>query len=264
LDVAAELELALELADAADAITLPPFESRDFSVDWKVNRTEVTPVDRAAEAAIAARLATARPDHRVLGEELGTSGPPGSPWQWVVDPIDGTSGYVRGIPVWATLIALAHAGHGIVMGVVSAPALRRRWWAARGDGTFADGRRCHVSTVDTIAEAQVSITLNSGWAALGMTEALVGLAQEARRGRGFGDFWQHALVAEGALDIAIDAVGVAPYDLAAVRCLVEEAGGRFTDRFGIVTHESDTAISTNGLLHDEVIRRLQAALDPEL
>lgn len=256
LDLAAELALALELADVADGITLPPFAAREVTYDWKSNHTEVTALDRAAEAAIAARLATDRPQHRMLGEEYGTSGDPGSPWQWIVDPIDGTSGYVRGIPVWATLIALAHADHGVVVAVVSAPAMGRRWWASTGHGTFADGRLCRVSEVEAIAEAQISVTLNDGWDRLGLTPALVRLAQEARRARGFGDFWQHCLVAEGALDVAVDAVGVAPYDIAAVRLLVEEAGGMFTDRLGQVTHESNTAISTNGRLHDEVVRRL--------
>ena len=193
---------------------------------------------------IADRLAAERPHHRFLGEEFGTAGDPSSPWRWIVDPIDGTSGYVRGIPVWATLIALEHGADGVVVAVVSAPALGRRWWASAGGGCFADGRPCRVSTVDAIADAQVSVTLNDGWDDLGLTPALVGLAQEARRARGFGDFWQHCLVAEGALDVAVDAVGVAPYDIAAVRLLVEEAGGTFTDRHGAVTHESDTAIST--------------------
>ena len=251
-----ELELALELADAADAITLPPFVARDVAVEWKVDRTEVTALDRAAEAAIAARLAADRPHHRLLGEEHGVAGDPDSPWQWIVDPIDGTSGYVRGIPVWATLIALAH-GDDVVVAVVSAPALARRWWATAGGGTFANGRPCRVSAVDRIADAQVSITISGGWERLGLTPALVGLARDARRSRGFGDFWQHALVAEGALDVAVDAVGVAPYDIAAVRLLVEEAGGTFTDREGVATHQHDTAISTNGVLHAEVLRRLR-------
>ena len=255
MDLATELELALELADAADAVTLPPFVARDIAVEWKVDRTEVTALDRAAEAAIAARLAADRPHHRLLGEEHGISGDPDSPWQWIVDPIDGTSGYVRGIPVWATLIALTH-GDDVVVAVVSAPALGRRWWATAGGGTFASGRPCRVSTVDSISDAQVSITISSGWDRLGLTPALVGLARDARRSRGFGDFWQHALVAEGALDVAVDAVGVAPYDIAAVRLLVEEAGGTFTDREGVATHQHDTAISTNGVLHAEVLRRL--------
>jgi histidinol-phosphatase len=260
VDLATELNLALELADTADAITLPPFVARDVAVEWKVDRTEVTALDRAAEAAIAARLATDRPHHRILGEEHGVAGDPDSPWQWIIDPIDGTSGYARGIPVWATLIALVLHDDPVVA-VVSAPALGRRWWATAGGGTFAAGRPCRVSTVDTIADAQVSITISSGWDRLGLAPALVALATDARRARGFGDFWQHALVAEGSLDVAVDAVGVAPYDIAAVRLLVVEAGGTFTDRDGVATHQHDTAISTNGVLHAEVLRRLRPAAD---
>jgi histidinol-phosphatase len=254
-DWSSELELALELAAAADAITLPAFHARSFGVEHKRDGSEVTAIDRAAEAAIRDRLAVARPDHGLLGEEFGQSGG-SSPWQWVVDPIDGTSGFVRGIPVWATLIALTHAEEGVIVAAVSAPALGARWWAARGGGAFAGGRPCRVSTVDQIADAQVSVTFSHGWDELGLTPALTRLAGDARRARGFGDFWQHALVAEGALDVAIDAVGVATYDVASVRLLVEEAGGTFTDRFGVATHESGTAISTNGLLHAEVLRRL--------
>ena len=257
MDWSADLELALELADAADAITGPAFESRRFAVERKSDGSEVTAVDRAAETAIAERLAVARPDHGLFGEEFGRAGE-GSPWQWIVDPIDGTSGFVRGIPVWATLVALTHVEHGVVVAAVSAPALGARWWAARGAGTFVDGRRCHVSPVDRLSDAQVSVTFSSGWDDLGLTPALVELAGEARRVRGFGDFWQHALVAEGALDVAIDAVGVAPYDIAAVRLLVEEAGGLLTDRHGVPTHDRGTAISTNGHLHAEVLRRLKA------
>lgn len=252
-----ELDLALDLADACDALTLPRFEGRDFTLDWKRNRTEVTEVDRNAEALIGERLAIDRPDHGLFGEEHGVVGAADSPWRWVVDPIDGTSGFVRGIPVWATLLALTHVEHGLVVGVVSAPALGRRWWAGRGLGTFADGRPCRVSTVERLDEAQVSVTFSSGWDRLGLTHQLVELVQNARRARGFGDFWQHALVAEGALDVAVDAVGVAPYDIAAVRLLVEEAGGRLTDRHGEATHEHDTAISSNGLLHDDVMARLR-------
>jgi histidinol-phosphatase len=255
-----ELELAVELADLADAITLPPFAARDVAVDWKPNDTEVTALDRAAERAIAARLRAARPEHRVLGEEYGAAGDPAAPWRWIVDPIDGTSGYARGIPVWATLIALEHRTDGVVVAVVSAPALGRRWWATAGGGTFVDGRVCRVSTVAAVVDAQVSITFSVGWDELGLTPALVGLAQDARRARGFGDFWQHCLVAEGALDVAVDAVGLAPYDLAAVRLIVEEAGGTFTDRLGEPTHEHDTAISSNGLLHADVLRRLRPRL----
>lgn len=261
--MASDLELALAAADLCDALTLPLYESQDFALDWKSNHTEVTEVDRAAERLIADHLLAARHDHGVIGEEHGPQGDTSSPWQWLIDPIDGTSGFVRRIPVWATLIALTHVEQGPVLGVISAPALKRRWWAARGLGAFADGRRCQVSTVDTLAHAQVSLTFNSGWDRLGLTSTLVQIQSEARRPRGFGDFWQHCLVAEGAVDLAIDAVGVAPYDLAALKILVEEAGGTFTDRHGNPTHLSDTAISSNGRLHAQVIRRLHPSLTAE-
>jgi histidinol-phosphatase len=159
------------------------------------------------------------------------------------------------------LIALTHVEHGPVVGVISAPALQRRWWAAQGLGAFANGRKCQVSEVDSLAAAQVSITYNSGWDRLGLTSTLVEIQSEAQRPRGFGDFWQHCLVAEGSVDLAIDAVGVAPYDIAALKILVEEAGGTFTDRHGDPTHLGDTAISSNGHLHEQVISRLTHSED---
>lgn len=255
MDLATELDLALALADLADAVTLPRFQHQDFTLGWKDDRSEVTEADREAEATLAAQVQRARPDHGFYGEEFGHQGDPDSPWQWIVDPIDGTSGFVRGIPVWGSLIALTHHGE-VAVGVVSAPALERRWSAARGVGAFAGDRRCQVSEVTSLADAQVSVTFSAGWDALGLTEELVRIQQEARRARGFGDFWQHCLVAEGAIDVAIDAVGVAPYDLAAVRVIVEEAGGTFTDRRGVPTHLHDTAISSNGHLHRTVLERL--------
>jgi histidinol-phosphatase len=260
-DLAAELAFALELADIADAISLPLYESRAFHLDWKANRTEVTEADRDAESAIAARVVEARPHHGLFGEEHGLVGDATSPWRWVIDPIDGTSNFVRGIPVWASLVALTHADEGPVVGVVSAPAMGRRWWAARGLGAFADGRRCTVSTVAELAEAQVSVTFSKGWDELGLTPELVALQQRAYRARGFGDFWQHMLVAEGAVDLAIDAVGLAPYDTAAVMVVVEEAGGTFTDRHGVRTFESDTAVSSNGLLHHHAHALAGARMD---
>jgi histidinol-phosphatase len=256
-DLESELALAIELADECDAFTRPVYEARSFTLDWKANRTEVTEADRIAEAMIGERLAVARPAHGLFGEEHGLRGDADSPWRWIVDPIDGTSGFVRGIPVWATLIALTHRQLGVVVGVVSAPALGRRWWAARDRGAFADGRRCRVSDIADMADAQVCVTFSDGWDRLGLTGRLVELQQRSRRARGFGDFWQHMLVAEGAVDVAIDAVGVEVYDVAAVRVIVEEAGGVFTDRHGEATHEHDTAISTNGLLHAEVIAHLR-------
>ena len=255
-NLASDLELALEIADEADAFTLPRYERQDFTLGWKDNRTEVTEADQGAESLIAERLLSARPDDGLFGEEHGIQGNVDSPWRWVIDPIDGTSGFVRGIPVWATLIALTHAELGPTLGVVSAPALGRRWWAAHGLGSFADGRRCRVSEVAELSAAQVCVTFSPGWTELGLNGQLVDLVQSAWRGRGFGDFWQHCLVAEGAVELAVDAVGVMPYDLAAVQVVVEEAGGTFTDRHGERTSQHDSAISSNGLLHHEAVSRL--------
>jgi histidinol-phosphatase len=254
--LSSELELALSIADVADHITQPAFESRSFTTERKHDHSEVTEIDRGTEKAIVSSLTEARPQHSVFGEEFGVVGDETSDWQWVIDPIDGTSNFVRGVPIWATLIALVHRHEGPVMGVVSAPSLGRRWWSARGSGAFADGRGMRVSNTSSIDQAQVSVTFNSGWERLGLTDRLVQLQHDSYRSRGYGDFWQHMLVAEGAVDIAIDAVGLAPYDNAAVQAVVEEAGGRHTDRSGTRDYTSNTAISSNGILHDEVIRRL--------
>jgi histidinol-phosphatase len=253
-ELADELELAIELADLADGFTLPRFELQDFTLGWKDDRTEVTEADRGCEALLADHVAGARRHHGFFGEEHGLRGDQASPWRWIVDPIDGTSGFVRGIPVWGSLIALLH-GDDPVVAVISAPALGRRWWATRGGGTFADGRPCRVSDVADLEDAQISVTFSAGWDALGLTGELVALLQGARRARGFGDFWQHCLVAEGALDVAVDAIGLGLYDVVAPRLIVEEAGGRFTDRFGSRA-PADHAISTNGALHDAVLAHL--------
>lgn len=260
VDLHDDLSLALSVVDAADAFTMPHFLACDFTVDWKRNHTEVTEIDRTAESLIVKQLTAARPGHGAFGEEHGLAGNEQSPWRWVIDPIDGTSGFVRGIPVWATLIALTHEDHGAVLGVVSAPALGFRWWGGMGLGAHMAARgttrELTVSAVDDLADSQVCVTHSSGWDDLGLTGNLVALQQHARRARGLGDFWQHMLVAEGAMDVAVDAVGVAPYDLAAVKPIVEAAGGMFTDRHGEVTHEHDTAVSSNGILHAEVIKLL--------
>ena len=255
-DLSRELSLGLALADLADAITLPAFEARAFSVSRKADKSEVTEIDRGPDGGIVDRLVGGRPDHAVFGEEHGTRGSSASPWRWVIDPIDGTSNFVRGVPVWATLIALTHVERGPVVGVVSAPALGRRWWSSTDDGAFANGHPIRVADTSRIADAQVSITFNAGWDRLGLTSRLVELQQQSYRARGYGDFWQHMLVAEGAIDVAIDAIGLAPYDIAAVQAVVEAAGGRLTDRTGVRTFESDSAVSSNGRLHDEVIARL--------
>lgn len=250
-----ELVLALALADLADSITLPPFESRSFTTSRKVDRSEVTEIDRGCEASLVERLLEARPHHAIFGEEHGTGGDSSSPWTWIIDPIDGTSNFVRGVPVWGTLIALSHSDRGPVVGVVSAPALGRRWWSTPGRA-FANGRPIAVSDTSRLSDAHVSVIMNDGWDRLGLTSQLVMLQRDAYRARGFGDFWQHMLVAEGVIDVAVDAIGLQPYDVAAVQAIVEAAGGRLTDRSGVRTFESDSAVSTNGALHDEVIARL--------
>lgn len=259
--LAGELGLALRVADLADAFTLPHFIDRDFTVDWKTNATEVTEIDRQAETLIIDALVGERPSHGAFGEEHGAAGDQSSPWRWVIDPIDGTSGFVRGIPVWASLIALTHNNEA-VLGVVSAPALGFRWWGGVSLGAHVRSRAgttrsMAVSPVTALDEAQVSITHSSGWDRLGKTDRLIALQQQARRSRGMGDFWQHMLVAEGAMDVAVDAVGVAAYDLAAIKPIVEAAGGIFTDRLGEATHQHDTAVSSNGHLHDTVIALLK-------
>ena len=240
-----DLELALALADVADGIALPRFRS-GLAVDVKADLTPVTEADRAVEAELRRMLAAERPDDAILGEELGASA--GGTRRWVVDPIDGTRNYARGIPVWATLVALEEAGT-VLLGVVSAPALGRCWWAERGVGAFVDGEPICVSSVDRVEDAVLSFANE---------DRVPDLAQRAWHARGFGDFWAHVLVAEGAVDGAIDAEGVSEWDLAAVQVVVEEAGGRFTDASGERRIDSGTAVCSNGLLHDDLLAALAA------
>jgi len=253
-DLDAELALALELADLADAVTLPRFRAVDLQVERKDDATEVTEADRGAEAAVRARLAEARPGHAVLGEEDGLIGPDDASHRWVIDPIDGTSNFVKGIPIWATLIALQIDGR-VAVGVASAPALGRRWWAARGLGAFADGRPIRVSDVDDLARAHLGHAGINTWFEQGRGEAFVALSRQVWRGRGLGDFWMHCLVAEGAFDAACEPV-VSLWDLAALQVIVEEAGGRFTDLAGRATPAGGSAVSSNGRLHDAVLAAL--------
>jgi histidinol-phosphatase len=251
---AADLALALELADIADAVTLPHFRSTSLTVDRKSDRTEVTIADRGAEAAIRARLAAARPDHAVLGEEEGLIGSADAPARWIIDPIDGTSNFVKGVPIWATLIALQVEGD-IVVGVCSAPALGRRWWAVRGGGAFADGGPIRVSKINDVSEAHLSHAGTATFATFRGEhghDGIINLARDVWRDRGFGDFWMHMLVAEGAVDIAVEPV-VNVWDLAAVQVIVEEAGGRFTNLDGRLGPDGGSALSTNGLLHERVL-----------
>jgi histidinol-phosphatase len=255
-DLAELLQFALHASDAADAISLSGFTSRSFGVTRKADNSEVTDIDRATEQAIVASLNSARPDYGIYGEEFGTSGPDDAEYQWVIDPIDGTTNFVRGVPVWATLIALVRNGVP-ELGVVSAPAMGFRWWATTGGGAFFNGTRIYASSTAKISEAHVSTTPNAGWQAVGGIPKLVQLQTDALRARGFGDFWQHMLVAQGAIDVAVDVIGLQPYDNAAIYPIVQEAGGTITDRFGSADWRADSSVSSNGVLHAEVIARLK-------
>ena len=253
-DLAVELDFALSLADAADAYTLPHFQSRSFNVSLKENQTEVTEIDQGCETLVMDLIRTGRPHHSWYGEEHGSGG--SSEWTWVIDPIDGTSNFVRGVPVWATLIGLVHADVGPVMGVVSAPAMSFRWWGFHDGGAYFNGNPIHVSSVGSLSDASLSITANSLWDKIGKTSHIDELTRAASRVRGFGDFWQHMLVAQGAVDVAVDAVGLEPYDLAALLPIVQGAGGMLTNRKGVVDWRANPAISSNGLFHTDLIEIL--------
>jgi histidinol-phosphatase len=248
-----DLGFAFALADAADAITLSQFRAH-FDVYNKEDGTIVTDVDRATEAELRRRISAARPTERVLGEEYG-EGRAGTEPCWIIDPIDGTTNYARGSPIWATLIALVRDEQ-LVVGVASAPALGRRWWGARDQGAFVNGTRLKVSGVDSIELAAWSFLSVRSFVRLGLLDGLLELSHRAHSTRGLGDFWQHVLVAEGALDFAVDTV-MRIWDLAAVKLIVEEAGGRFTNLAGEPPEDSHACLSSNGRLHDEVLRVLQ-------
>ena len=247
-----DLELALRLADAADALTLARFRAQDLVVSQKPDLTPVSDADLAVEDAVRTLLAQDRPDDAVLGEEHGTTG--SGPREWVIDPIDGTKSFVRGVPVWATLIALRVDGVTQV-GVVSAPALGRRWWAARGGGAFANGEPIHVSQVAKIADASLSYSSLSGWEKHGRLEALLQLTRDCWRTRGLGDFWSHVLVAEGAVDASCEPE-VSLWDTAPLQVIVEEAGGRFSDLSGQARPDGGSIVCSNGLLHEHILRAL--------
>ncbi len=241
-----DLALALALADSADEISLGSFRATDLVVETKPDRTPVTEADRAVEAAIRSRLAAERPADGILGEEFGTTGT--GTRRWIIDPIDGTRNYSRGIPVWASLIALEENGV-VQLGVVSAPALHRRWHAERGGGAWVNDDRIRVSAIRQIEDAVLSFALE---------QPIPSLASYAWHARGYGDFWAHMLVAEGAVDGAVDAVGVNVWDLAAIQPIVEEAGGRFSDAAGLRNIGSGTAVSSNGHLHDALLEAVKS------
>lgn len=252
-----DLRLAHVLADAVERITMARFRADDLVVESKPDLTLVSDADRAAEELLRAQLARTRPRDAFIGEEFPPTG--NGPRRWVVDPIDGTHNYVRGVPVWATLIALLD-GDDPVVGLVAAPALGRRWWAAKGTGAFAgrsltSARRLSVSGVSHVSDASISISSVTSWAQIGRESAMVDLMRECWRDRAYGDFWSYMLLAEGSLDIAAEPeLGL--YDMAALVPIVREAGGRFTGLDGVDGCSSGNAVATNGLLHDEVLARI--------
>jgi histidinol-phosphatase len=252
-DLTRELALAHELADLSDALTLPGFH-RDLDVDRKEDGSAVTAVDLDVERALRARIREAFPRHAVLGEEDGLDGPAGAP-TWILDPIDGTTNFIRGNPIFATLIAL-RVDERDVLGVVSAPALGSRWDGVVGQGAHQDGRPVRVSSVDRLADAEIAFGGLNHFQRKGWLGVVGRAAETTRRQRGYGDFWQHMLVAAGACDIAMEAE-VNTWDLAAVRAIVEAAGGRFTSLDGHPTADGGSACSSNGLLHDAALALLE-------
>jgi histidinol-phosphatase len=254
-----DLRFAHVLADAADDITMRRFRALDLRVEAKPDLTPVTDADLATEESLRNVLSRARPRDAMLGEEFGQSG--SSQRCWVIDPIDGTKNFVRGVPVWATLIGLMADGE-VTVGVVSAPALSRRWWASLGGRAWTGksltkAASCQVSQVAELADASLSYSGLDTWQSSGLLGQFLGLAGQTWRTRAYGDFWSHVLVAEGAVDISAE-TDVKLWDLAALKIIVEEAGGVFTDLAGRRTAEGGSAVCTNGLLHEQVLEMLGA------
>jgi histidinol-phosphatase len=263
------LSFAHSLADLADELSLARFGALDLHVETKPDLTPVTETDKRIEKALRQRIAAERPGEAVVGEEEGAGGAEQAAARWILDPIDGTRNYSRGIPVFATLIAFEADGV-VELGLASAPALGRRWWAERGRGAFCtdgpinvsevgrledatvsigSGRRLKVSSVARLEEAVVSLELSEG------IRRLAPLAERAWHARSFGDFWQHLLVAEGSVDVAVDPA-VKIWDCAPLKLIVEEAGGKFTDLAGRALIDGGSGVSTNDLLHAEVLALL--------
>jgi histidinol-phosphatase len=249
-----DLTFALTLADVADEITRARFLARDLAVSHKPDRTPVTDADTAVEDAVRVLLAKGRPADPVVGEERG--GELGAGRAWVLDPIDGTKNFLRGVPAWATLIALVVDGRPVV-GVISAPAFGRRWWAAVGEGAWTSDaggsrRAISVSDVRELGDAYLSTTDLASWVKYHSRERYLDLVDACWESRAFGDWWQHCLVAEGAMDLAVEPI-VNPWDVAPIQVLVEEAGGRFTDLSGEARIDGGSALSSNGELHEAAL-----------
>ncbi|CAB4621054.1 MAG: histidinol phosphatase [Actinobacteria bacterium] len=253
-----DLDLAIELANIADAISLERFRALDLHVENKPDRTPVTDADRSVEQAIKKVLNEKVPNDALIGEEFGNAGTASR--TWIIDPIDGTANYLRGVPVWATLIALAIDGKPVVS-VVSAPALGRRWWAAPEIGAFTkdiDGsvREIKVSAVSELENSSLSYNNLQLWDQAGMLSQLTSLSRKVWRTRAYGDFWSYMLLAEGALDI-VSEHDLKIYDIAALVPIVEQAGGKFSAIEGPLTSETSSVLATNGSLHESVRNSLK-------
>ncbi|MGQ0743876.1 MAG: inositol monophosphatase family protein [Acidimicrobiales bacterium] len=257
-----DLALALEMADHADQVTMARWQAGDLAVETKEDFTPVTDADRATETLLRRILAEHRPGQAIVGEEEGAADIDGSSKRWILDPIDGTKNYVRGVPVWGTLIGVECDGAGVV-GVVSAPALGRRWWASTGGGAWTGGslaqsRRLAVSNRQDLESCWLGYDDVPGFEAVGLGGAFGALCRRCERTRAFGDFWSHMMVAEGTLDAAVEPE-VAHWDVAAVAVIVAEAGGVFTDMFGRSRADGGSAVSTNGHLHRALLEALPRA-----
>jgi histidinol-phosphatase len=252
-----DLRLGHVIIDMVDALTTSRFQASDLRVEAKPDLTPVSDADRAAEELVRTQLKRTRPRDAVVGEEFEATGH--SARRWIIDPIDGTKNYVRGVPVWATLLALVEDGE-VVVGIVSAPALQRRWWAATGIGAWngrslSSARRLAVSAVSSLHDASMSYSEIGEWETTDRGEAFLGLTRRVWRTRAYGDFWSYMLVAEGAVDIASEP-RLELYDMAALVPIVVEAGGRFTSLDGVDGPFGGSAVATNGELHDQVLRAL--------
>src|SRR4051795_479808 len=263
-DYTDDLRLAHVLADDADSITTSRFKALDLHVMSKPDLTPVTDADEAVEESIRRTLSRVRSRDAITGEEQGSTGH--SQRRWVIDPIDGTKNFVRGVPVWATLIALA-VDDEVVLSVVSAPQLQRRWWASSGHGAWT-GRsllkasRCQVSDVRRLEDASLSYSSLHGWEERGQLDDFVGLLRRCWRSRAYGDFWSYMLLAEGAVDIATEPE-LKVHDMAALDVIVREAGGTFTSLAGEDGPWGGGAVATNGHLHDVVMSFLGSLDDDD-
>ena len=264
-DLKSDLELAIRLADIADEISLERYRALDLVIETKPDSSPVTDADKAVENAIRDELTKFRSDDLVVGEEFGSPDSLAGRYYWVIDPIDGTKNYLRGVPTWATLIGLIDPNGKVIVGVVSAPALARRWWAADGLGAktqFNSGvnsgagevTELKVSKVSKLSDASISYSDLIGWGE--RKGKFVALQDQVWRTRGHGDFWSHMLVAEGAVDVAVEP-SLSLWDMAALDVIVREAGGKFTNLDGKDGPHGGNAISSNGLLHKDFIQGIK-------